>query len=128
MKIIIETIPHKNQAYETAGDYIRTPDGTLHIFVSDTGSDIYNSLIGLHEWVEVMAMDAHKIPLIASTNFDIPYEKESEEGKHSETDEPGDDKACPYRREHSLASIVERLVAHDLEVDWQDYGESVNKL
>ena len=128
MRIIIETIPHSQQKYETAADYERLQNGDLHIVVSDTGDELYNSLIGLHELVEVMAMERRGIPLIASTEFDIPYEKARKEGRHSETDEPGDDKDCPYRKEHRLASIVEEIVAHDLGVDWQDYGQAANKL
>ncbi len=31
MKIIIETIEHTTQRYETCGDWYYTEDGTLHI-------------------------------------------------------------------------------------------------
>jgi len=126
--ITIETIPHNRQLYPTAGDYCRDEDGDLHIFVSDTGNPLFNALIGLHELVEVMAMERRGIPLQASTDFDLIYEKEREEGKHSESDEPGDDPRSPYLKEHRLASIVEMLVALDLDVNWDEYGAAVDKL
>ena len=128
MKIIIQTIPHHFQKYPTAGDYSRCPNGDLEIVVSDTGDPLYNALIGLHELVEVLGMEKRGIPLQASTDFDLDYEKEREEGKHQAADEPGDDPRCPYRKEHRLASIIEELVAHDLGVDWDDYGAKVDAL
>jgi hypothetical protein len=126
--ITIETIPHNRQLYSTSGDYCRDESGDLHIFVSDTGNELYNALIGLHELVEVLAMEKRGIPLQASTDFDLDYEKERTEGKHQAADEPGDYPRSPYRKEHRLASIVEELVAHDLEVDWDDYGAKVDAL
>lgn len=128
MKIVIETVPHNKQPYDTAGEYWRDGAGTLHIQVSETGDDWFNSLIGLHEWVEVMLMERRGIKLIDSNNFDIPFEKERAEGKHGPNDEPGDDPRCPYQNEHLMASGVEQIVCSALGIKWKDYGEAVGKL
>jgi hypothetical protein len=128
MKIVIESIAHSKQAYDTCGDYVRDAEGTLHILVSETGNDIFNSLIGFHEWIEVMLMERRGIPLQASTDFDLIFEKEREEGKHSDDAEPGDDKNCVYKREHLFASGMELTLASALNVDLKDYEDSIKKL
>ena len=53
MKIIIETIPHEKQMYDTCGDW-RYKDGDLYIYVSDQGDWRKDSLISIHEMVEAM--------------------------------------------------------------------------
>ena len=128
MKIIIETIKHSEQKYRTAGDYWREPDGTLRIVVSETGNNLFNSLVGLHELVEVLLMERRGIPLITSNEFDIVFERERDAKLWVSTDEPGDDPRCPYRKEHRMASIVEELVAHDLGVDLDEYATAVNAM
>jgi hypothetical protein len=35
--------------------------------------------------------------------------------------EPGDDPRAPYYREHQFASGMERLMAAELGIDWQQY-------
>jgi hypothetical protein len=128
MKIILRSIPHSGQTYPTAGNYFERPDGTLEIVVSDTGNEDYNVLIALHELVEARLMQKRGIPLRDSDTFDIEFEKQRELGAHSQTDEPGNDPRCPYRREHFTADVVERIVAHELGVDWKLYGDAVNAL
>ena len=63
----------------------------------------------------------HLIPLVRT--FDIEFEKERAEGKWDENAEPGDDPRAPYKTEHCLAEIIERLVARELGVDWKQHCE-----
>lgn len=128
MKITLRSIPHSQQTYPTAGDYFEHPDGTLEIVVSETGNEDYNLLVALHELVEARLMQKRGIPLRDSDKFDIAYEQQRALGKHSESDEPGNDPQCPYRREHFTADVVERIMAHGLGVDWKLYGDAINAL
>ena len=54
MNIHIETINHKDQRYDTAGDWFFDLSGDLYIKVSDTTNWKYNALIALHELIEVL--------------------------------------------------------------------------
>ena len=51
MKIIIETIPHDHQRYNTVGDWQFSPDGTLHVKVSEMDDWRHEALIAVHEVV-----------------------------------------------------------------------------
>lgn len=125
MNITIQTIPHDSQAYETVGNWRFDQNGNLLIEVSDMGNWKYSLLVALHELVEVSLCKDRNIPQAVVDEFDINYEKERTEGKHGPDDEPGDDPAAPYRREHFFATNLERLLAAELGVDWEEYAKTV---
>jgi hypothetical protein len=92
-------------------------------------SDVrFEQLVLIHELVEIFLMQHRKIVLDESDKFDILFEKEREEGKHGVIDEPGDDPRCPYGREHRFAENIERMLAHELGVDWNEYTKTVMEL
>lgn len=125
MKILIETVPHKEQAYPTVGDWRRHPDGTLHIKVSEEIGDKYALLVALHELVEVTLCEDRGIQCSVVDTFDKNFEARREDGNE---DEPGDDPACPYKNEHFFATNLERAMAHEMQVDWKAYEESIYAL
>ena len=125
MRIIIETIPHSDQAYPTVGDWRRDADGTLRIRVSEEIGDKHALLVAVHELVEVALCEDRGITTQAVDDFDKAYEAARRPGNF---DEPGDDPAAPYRKEHFFATNIERLVAAELNVDWQKYDEAINDL
>jgi len=125
MKIIIETILHQQQAYPTVGDWRRDPDGTLRIKVSEEIGDRHALLVAVHELVEVALCEARGITVAAVDAFDQNFEANRPKGNY---DEPGDDPAAPYRKEHFFATNIERLLAAELGVDWQQYEAAINKL
>jgi hypothetical protein len=123
MKIIIETIPHNQQRYETCGDWWVDPDGTIQIRVSNlkvTGES-GEFCVGLHEMVEVFLALKRGVTVQQVDDFDKAFEAERErkianakteaEKEMLLIDEPGDDPACPIVKEHNLASGIERTVA-----------------
>ena len=123
MKIIIETIPHKEQAYPTVGDWRRAADGTLRIRVSEEIGDQHALLVAVHELVEVALCEARGITVEAVDAFDKAFEAARPEGNLAE---PGNDPTAPYRKEHFFATSIERLLAAELGVDWQKYDDAVN--
>lgn len=130
LSITIRVIPHLEQRYPTVGDYIidRTGRG-IQIFVSDMNNWRYEALVAIHELVEVLVACFHNdIQEEDITRFDIQFEKERERNLQSKDAEPGDDARAPYRREHFLATTVERIVALALGVDWKLYDETVVSL
>lgn len=122
MRVIIETVPHASQRYDTAGDWKRNQDGDLHITVSDMGNDDYAFLVGIHEAVEAWLCERQGVTDDVVTAFDSAYEENRPEGDLSE---PGDAPGAPYGRQHSLATAVERMVCAALGLSWHDYEQAV---
>ncbi len=122
--ITIRVIPHKEQRYPTVGDW-RTPEegfsGT-EIVVSEMGDPDYEFLVAIHELIEWYLAKCHCVSAKDVTKFDEEFERKRKPGDNSE---PGDQEDCPVFREHQIATVVERLLATELCVNWQRYEEKV---
>lgn len=118
MKIVIETIPHANQRYATCGDYFEE-DGVKHIRVSTLGDRRMEMLVAIHELIESALCDERRIPEPAVKAFDEA---------HPESDDPGGLPDAPYHREHMFAEFVEKIIATELRVDWDRYGDRIKVL
>ncbi len=116
--ISIRAIRHDEHRYETAGDWYDAPDGTLAIRVSDLGDPRFTTLLAIHELVEALLCRFRGIPVEAVDAWDQAYAD----------GEPGDDPRAPYHREHRFAELVERLLAHELGVDWAEYEAAGERL
>jgi hypothetical protein len=125
VKITIETIPHDQQRYPTCGDWWEDANGDLQIRVSDTGNPDFESLVGLHELVEVLLCRKRGITTEQVDAFDKAFEAARIEGND---DEPGDDPKAPYRKEHFFATNIEALMSAELGVNWQEYEAVLNEL
>jgi hypothetical protein len=125
MTIIIETIPHLNQRYSTCGDWFRDKDGTLHIKVSQEVGQKEAMLIALHELVEVLLCEDRGVTQEQVDAFDMQFEKNREPGNE---DEPGDSPFAPYKKEHFFATNIERLMAAEYGIDWNEYDEKIMSL
>jgi hypothetical protein len=128
MKIVIKTIPHRRQRYPTAGDFVTGQDGTLRINVSKTGSETFDFLIAIHELIEAKLCQHAGVPERSIDAFDMKFEKDRAKGKHGPDDEPGDHPKAPYRRQHLMATAVEKMMAAAMGVDWKAYDAAVNAL
>lgn len=128
LRINIETIPHDEQRYPTVGDYWEDADGTLQVRVSDLGDRRCEFLIALHELVEFELCRQRGITEREITAFDMQFEKEIAAGIRDDDEEPGDDAGAPYHREHVFATKVERMVATEMRVDWDDYEDRLHAL
>lgn len=120
----VEAIPHKNQRYETCGDWQFLPNG-LHVSVSDTGNRMSNMLVGLHELVEAILCEAKGVSGADVDHFDMAFEKARQLGNF---DEPGDDPRAPYHDQHKIADIVERIVAQAAGIGWRAHEARVDAL
>ena len=122
--IKIETIPHASQRYPSVGDWF-DKDDVLNIKVSEELPDKEAFLVALHELVEVMLCKDRGITEEQVDEFDMEYEKNRPDGDESE---PGDDPKAPYRKEHFFATNIERLMAAELGVDWEQYADHIEAL
>lgn len=125
MNIILKSIPHSEQRYETVGDWQELPDGSVVITVSDMGNEDFNALVAIHELVEYLLCKKRGITDEEVTAFDKAFEEARQPGN---TDEPGDQVAAPYFQEHQFASYVETVVAVELGVSLEGYTKAVNSL
>jgi hypothetical protein len=123
MMITIETVPTAKLRYATAGDWQFKSDGSLHITVTQMSDRRYEFLVAVHELVEALLCKQAGVSQAAVDAFDKAYET-----KRPPTDkdsEPGNAAGAPYRREHVIASVTERLAAELLNVDWSRYSAEV---
>jgi hypothetical protein len=120
MNAIIETIPHEDQRYSgTVGDWVIIAD-TIMIKVSDLGDEYRNILIGIHELIEAVLCKRRGITEAIVDEYDMSYDGPCEE--------PGADPNCPYFKEHIFATAVEKSLAQELEVDWDEYEKAIEEL
>jgi hypothetical protein len=124
VRVVIETIPTKDQRYVTCGDYWVDPDGTIQIRVSAELPNLMAHLVALHEYVEVLLTEHRGIKESDISAFDIDFEKRHE----NDSAEPGDDPAAPYVKEHCFATGIERLMCSELGISWEKYSEAVDNL
>ncbi len=126
-RIVVEFIAHENQRYPTVGDYW-LDDDTLQVRVSRMDDPRYGQLVLIHEMVEALICLECGISFHEIDAFDMQFEDERERGVHSPEDEPGDDPRAPYRKEHLLATGIEKILASVLGVDWKQYSNVVERL
>jgi hypothetical protein len=117
--ISISRIKHKNQRYNTAGDWQYDEAGNLKITISDTKYPEMNALLFIHELIEAVLCKRNGITQEVVDTWDMT---------HLEDCDPGGILGCPYYREHMIAEIVEKLMAHELDVDWREYEKVIESL
>ena len=125
LNIVIRTINHEEQRYETVGDYFEGPSGTKNIRVSNMANEDYEFLVAIHEAIEQHLCNKRGISEQDITAFDEKFEEERKEGKHSDDEEPGFDPKAPYVKEHTFATKIEKLLAKELCISWDLYDKTV---
>lgn len=127
MKITIEFIEHKDQRYDTPGDWFYTPADNLVIRVSKLDIPEYEHLIAIHELVEALLCKHDGVRQRAVDRFDAAW-KPSHLTDGVQITEPGEDVNAPYHEQHVVAEIIERIMAQAMSVHWPSYGHEVDKL
>ena len=124
LRIEFRVIPASEQRYATCGDWWQDSDGVWQFRVSRMGNLFYEILVLIHELTEWAMCQVAGITVEEVDNFDIQFEKEREEGKHSPEAEPGDSPLAPYTHQHRCATRVEMLAAVMFGVDWDLYSKA----
>lgn len=127
-KIEFQVIPHKDQRYETVGDYFRTRDGVIHFRVSDMHNPAYEFAVFIHELTEWFFCRLVGITIEEIDEFDMKFEADRLLKRHSPTEEPGNHPAAPYRLQHRFATKIERQIIKAAGARWDIYGEVVENL
>jgi len=135
VQIVIKTIPHAAQRYDTAGDWWFDKDLTLHIRVSvelPTKRALFPEkfafLVAFHEMIEAMlCLEQHGGDIRKFQERVDKFDMDWTPPK-PEVAEPGDDFTAPYYEQHQVASGFERMMAAQLHVCWLEYGKAVDQL
>lgn len=118
--INIQTIPHSAQRYPTVGDWrdVKDISGeiTTEINVSDMGNEDYEFVVAVHELIEQYLCRKRGIIDEAVTEFDKA---------NPDHENPGDIMNAPYHKEHMVATIIETILLHELDIDLVDYQETM---
>lgn len=125
--ILIVTIPHMFQEYETVGNY-KWIDNETYILVSETGNEAYNRLIAIHELIEETLVRHRGMKEEEILNFDLYHQKRVEQGLVHPESEPGFDPNSPYKDEHAIATGVEMILCAKMGISWSDYEKTINLL
>ena len=125
MNITIRTIPYDAMRYPTCGDWVFADEHNLQITVAGIGDRRMEALIGVHELIEALLCDRRGITTQAVDAFDKMFEATR---KDDDPSEPGDSPLAPYRREHFFAEAIERLLAAEMGVDWNEYADRIDAL
>lgn len=121
--INITAIPHKKQRYPTVGDWIYYDNlKHLNIYVSSTPDWREAIAVAVHELAEAVLCIDRGISQKSVDEFDMKFEEDHKPG------EPGDDPKAPYYDEHQVATIIERILARELHLNWNSYDRHLADL
>lgn len=126
--IIVEIIDHESQRYDTCGDFLTNKNGTLGVKVSKLPDWRHSRLVAIHEIIEATLCRHAGVTDKAVDAFDLKFERDRARGKHATDPEPGDHPKAPYRRQHLMATTIEKMLAAAMGVDWQAYEEAISAL
>lgn len=127
--ITIKAIDHKDQRYETCGDWIFEPDGSIIIYVSKMKNWKYELAVAIHEMIEVLDCKENGVSQETVDKFDKDFEKMRDIYPDIiGLTEPGDMKAAPYFLSHQMATEVERKYIYENALNWDEYEREVNSL
>lgn len=120
------TLPWKQLPdYPDIGSWKCNADGSpAFIGCADTGNDISNAAILLHEMIESFLCWLHGVTEEAVSAFDQKWFKDEAEGKIHLHEEPGNDPAAPYHVWHIVASRFEREFVLQCGMTWEEHCEN----
>lgn len=117
-KITIESIPHKEQRYNTLGDWTYDTDGNITIKISEMPEPESFYLIAVHELIEAVLCWNSFITSEVVDYWDMA---------HPDDIDPGGIKTAPYHKEHHSAHLMEQLLAGMMDYDWKDHEQQCEK-
>jgi hypothetical protein len=128
--ITIKTTPHSTQRYDTVGDWQIPLEGFVEprIVVSQMSNPDYEFLVAVHELIEMYLTQRREISPIYVTGYDVFFEKNRKTFERRGYFEPGDVPACPVYHEHQIATAIERILAHELGINWTRFEREIDAL
>ena len=103
---------------------VNADNSPAFIGAADTGSDISNMGILLHEIIESFLCWTHGVKEADVSKFD----QEWFTGKHEDNEEPGNDPKSPYREQHKIAETFEQGFIAACGMTWDKHSENCRKV
>ena len=126
MRIVVEVIKPNKQRYNTVGDwqFEGKEEEILHVRVTHLPDSTWRgeAAIAVHEIVEAILCKYTGVTGEEVDAFDMAYDA------MEATCEPGDHPQSPYRHEHAIATVVERLMVEALGLNWAKYEAELLKI
>lgn len=127
IKTVIKSVYKESQRYPTLGDY-SVEDGVRTFSITKTGNDLWDDLIFIHEFIEEVLTRNKGIEESQILEYDLEFERRLENGDLVESEEPGDQSDSPYKEQHNIAEIVERMMLNHLGISFHEYDKSLTKI
>jgi hypothetical protein len=128
LAILIQTISHASQRYQTIGDWqFNASQNSLEVQVSEMDNPDYEFLIGIHEAIEAWLCRKAGIMQEQVDEFDMNWKSPALNGVDI-YDEPGNDPAALYHKQHIQAGIIERQLALQLGIEWDRYEAALENM
>jgi hypothetical protein len=139
LDILIQTIPHSEQRYNSIGDYISSEPG-MESKVELTPGKVIISVSDLGDWRKELCVAIHELFEVATAcwqqgikdetivKFDKAYEELADKGLVPEDSEPGDSPDAPYHAYHKMATMIEYATLVSLGVTEAEYEEAMLEL
>lgn len=121
MNIHLKVVPPSEMRPEVDGvDWYWDAAGDLQVRVAPMSDWRCEVLLGIHEMVEAILCQHNGVSQADVDRFDQEYDK-----THSTDCNAGDDPKAPYVREHCFATAVERMMAAEMDVNWESYDKEL---
>lgn len=124
MNIDIKVVTHDQMRPNVHGAdwYFEIRDGveTLVVRIEPMANWKYEALLQMHEAFEAILCKASGVTVEQVDKFDTQYDL-----THPIDCNAGDDPEAPYRREHTYATAVERIMAGAMNVCWDTYDRDL---
>lgn len=101
-------------------DWYFDQDRNLQVRICPMCDWRHEALLAIHEACEAILCFHNGVSVSAVDTFDVQFDR-----THSDDIEAGDDPQSPYRREHTFATAIERIMAGAMNVDWKTYDDSL---
>jgi hypothetical protein len=111
---------HKNQLYDTAGDYGEDSVGWW-LSISKSSDWRHEGLVLIHELVEMMLTKNDGVKWSDVDDFDI-------HGEGKGHPDPGSLWNAPYHKQHKQAEQIEKRLAKMLGVNWEEYNDALDAM
>lgn len=117
MNVSIQMVPPAEMRYQTVGDW-QVKGNTLIVKVARSGDARTDMLVAIHELCEAFTF-------LENGGHELDVDRFDKGWKSKVYNEAGDDPKAPYHEEHVLATIIERLLAAQIAMPWEQHDENV---
>ena len=125
MNIHIQVIPPSQMRPEVDGaDWYFDSKGDLQVRVCPMSDQRMEIALAIHEAFEALLCKHDGVTVKEVDAFDKQYDLDHADDNDIEA---GDDPAAPYRRQHSMASAVERMYVAWVDLSWEIYDQELKK-